>query len=133
MTVLAEKKRDVCEGKVNRRQLEYVSKFKYLEFFLDKSETDIPECCRKVESGTKCAVTIAELLNIRYLRLECARCRPEGLFLAVLIYGSKTRALREKDRSKIRYANTDNLRGLLGISRIDRIHNAWVKKSKRIE
>ena len=43
-----------------------------------------------------------------------------------LLYGRKTMIWREKDRSKIRAVLMDNIRGLLGIRRRDRIPNALV-------
>ena len=33
-----------------------------------------------------------------------------------------------KERSKIRSVQMDNLRGLLGIRRIDRTQNAWIRE-----
>ena len=43
-------------------------------------------------------------------------------------YGSETMIWREKDRSKIRAVQMDNLRGLLGIRRTDKVPNAPIKE-----
>ena len=40
------------------------------------------------------------------------------------MYGSETMIWKEKDRSRIRAVQINNLRGLLGIGRIDKIPNA---------
>ena len=40
--------------------------------------------------------------------------------MPVLLYGSETMIWREKVRSRMRALQMDNLRGLLGISRMDR-------------
>ena len=40
------------------------------------------------------------------------------LLMPVLMYGSETMIWREKDKSRIRAMQMDNLRGLLGIRRI---------------
>ena len=35
---------------------------------------------------------------------------------------------REKERSRIRAVEMDNIRGLLGIRRIDNVLNAWIRE-----
>ena len=44
------------------------------------------------------------------------------------MYGSETLLWKEKERSRVRAVQMDNLRGLLGIRRMDRIQNAWIKE-----
>ena len=44
------------------------------------------------------------------------------------MYGSETMLWKEKERARIRTVQIDNLRGLLGIRRKDRIPNAWVRE-----
>ena len=44
--------------------------------------------------------------------------------VSVLMYGSKTMLWKEKERAIIRVVQTDNLRGPLGIKRMDRVLNA---------
>ena len=39
---------------------------------------------------------------------------------------------REKDRSRIRAVQMNNLRGLLGIRRMDRVGNAWMRELCRV-
>ena len=51
----------------------------------------------------------------------------ETLFLLVLIYGSETVLWRE-ERSRIRAVQMDNLRGLLGVRRMDRVLNAQIRE-----
>ena len=46
--------------------------------------------------------------------------------LRVLGYGSETVLWEEKERSRIRAVQMDNLRGLLGIMRMDRVPNAGI-------
>ena len=65
---------------------------------LDESETDVPECFRKVVSGRK-----ACRLMLRVL--------PEAWLMVVLLYGSETMKWREKERSMIRAVH--NSRNLL--------------------
>ena len=64
---------------------------------------------------------IRSLVNARDLQLECARVLHETLLVPVLIYGSETMLWKEKERSRTRAVQMDNLRGLLGIRRMDRV------------
>ena len=43
--------------------------------------------------------------------------------MLVLLYDTKTMIWREKERSRIRAVQIDNLRGLLGVRRMDRVPN----------
>ena len=46
--------------------------------------------------------------------------------MSVLMYGSET-MIWKKDRSRVRAVQMDNLRGLLGIKRMDRVLNARIR------
>ena len=95
---------------------------------LDESGTDEAECSRKVASGRRVAGAIRSLVNARSLQLECARVLHESLLVPVLTYGSEARIWREEERSRIRVVQTDNLRGLLGIRRMDKAPNARIRQ-----
>ena len=60
------------------------------------------------------------------MQLECTRVLHEILFVPVLTSGSETMLWKEKERSKIQAVQMDNLRGLLGIRRMDRVPNAQI-------
>ena len=53
------------------------------------------------------------------MQIECARVSHETLVVPVLTYASETFLWKEKERSWIRAVQMDNLRGLLGIRRMD--------------
>ena len=80
---------------------------------LDESGTDGAECSRKVASE-RVTGAIRSLVNARDLQLECARVFHETLLIPVLMYGRETMLWKEKERSRIRAVQMDNLRGLLG-------------------
>ena len=82
---------------------------------MDESGTDGTECSRKVASGRRIASAIRSLVNARDLQLECARVLYETLLVPVFIYDSETILRTEKERSRVRAVQMDNLRGLLGI------------------
>ena len=46
----------------------------------------------------------------------------------VLKYGSETMVWREKERSRIWTVQIDKRRGLLGIRRMDKVPNAWIRQ-----
>ena len=52
----------------------------------------------------------------------------ETLLVPVLMYGSETMLWKEKERSSFRAVQMDNLRGLLGIRRMDRVPNARIRE-----
>ena len=55
------------------------------------------------------------------------------MLVPVLTYGSETMICREKeDGSRIKTAQMDNLRGLLGIRRMDKFLNAWIRELCRM-
>ena len=106
-----------CEVYIDGVHLEYVSEFKYLGCVLVESGTDGAKCSRKVVSGRRVAGAIRSLVNAWDLQLQCARVLHETLLVPVLIYGSET--MLWKERSRIMAVQMDNLRGLLGIRRMD--------------
>ena len=78
---------------------------------MDKSGTDGAECSRRVA---------------RDLQPECARLLHETLLAPVLTYGSETMLWKEKEKSRVRSVQMNNLKGLLGIRRMDRVLNTQI-------
>ena len=85
-------------------------------------------CSRKVASGRRVTGAIRFLTNTRSLQLESARVLHESLIVPVLMYGSEKMLWREKERSRVRAVQMDNLRGLLGIRRMDKVPNARIRQ-----
>ena len=77
-----------------------------------------------VVSGRKIAGAIRSLVNARSLQLQCAMVLNESLLVPVLTFGSETMIWREKERPRIRAVQMGNLRGLLGIKRVNKVPNA---------
>ena len=90
------------------------------------------EYCRKVASGRSVAIAIRSLVNAKGLQLECARVLHESLLIPVLTYCSETMIWKEKVRSRMSTVKMDNLRGLLGIRRMDKVPNPWIKELCRV-
>ena len=94
---------------------------------MDDFDTDGAECSRKAASGRRVAGAIRSLVNARDLQLECASVLHETLLVPVLMYCSETMIWKEKELSRIRAIQMDNLRGLLGI-RVDKVPNTRIRE-----
>ena len=94
-----------------------------MECVLDESDTNGAECSRKVASGRRAAGALSSQVNARDFQLECVRVLHETLLVPVFMYGSETMLWREKERSTAMAVQMDNLIGLLGIMRIDKVPN----------
>ena len=70
-----------------------------MEFALNASGIDGPECCRNVVN------------NVSF-EFECARVLHKGLLVPILVYGSETRVWNEKETSRIRTVKMDSFSGL---------------------
>ena len=82
------------------------------------------ECNREGLSGRRVAGFVRSLVNARDLQLECARVLHETLLVPVPMYDSETMLWSEKERSRVRAVQMDNLRRWLGIRSMDRVPNA---------
>ena len=51
----------------------------------------------------------------------------ETLLVPVLMHGSETMLWKEKEKSRIKDVQMDNLRGFFGIRKMDRVPNARIK------
>ena len=65
------------------------------------------------------------------MQVEYARVLHETLLVPVM-YGSETMLRKEKERSRIRSVQAVNFRGFLGIRRMERVHNAWIRELCRM-
>ena len=106
--------------------------FIYFGCVLNESGTDGVECRKKVVNGKKVAGTIRFLVNDRDLQLDCARVLLESLLAYVLVYGSETMIWKEKESSRIRAVEMNNLRRLLGNRRKDRVPNARIRELRGV-
>src|SRR5678815_1751450 len=71
---------------------------------------------------------IRDRVDVKGLSLECARVLHEGMLLPVLMYSSETMVWKKGYRSKVQCVQMDNLRGVLGVKRIDKIRNEGIRE-----
>ena len=64
--------------------------------------------------------------------VEGARILYESLLVPVLKYSIETMICRENEMSTISVVQMDNFRYLLGIGRIDKVHNTWIRKLRGV-
>ena len=63
----------------------------------------------------------------------CIAVRHETLLVPVYMYSSETMLWKEKERSRVRAVQMDNIRGLLGIRRMYRVPNAEIRELCRVK
>src|SRR5678815_4290715 len=68
-------------------------------------------------------VQLNPLVNTKGLSLEWASVLHEGMLLPMLMYSSETMVWNKRYRSKVQCVQMDNLMGMLGVRRIDKIRN----------
>ena len=68
------------------------------------------------------------MVNSRGLHLEYARLLHEEFLMSLLMYGSETMIWKVKERSRIRFVQMENLRGLPAIKRKDKVPIAWIRE-----
>ena len=126
--VLNGEERLECDIYVDRIRLEHVSECKYFWGVLDESVTDRVECSRKVMSGRRVAGAIRSLVMLGICSLSVLESYMKLFLYLFLCMGVRQ---CEKERSRIMTVHTDNLRGLLGIRRMDRIPNGLIREFLR--
>ena len=99
--------------------------------FRYESGTDEAECSRKMANWMRAAGGFGSPVNARNLQLQCARVLHELFLVPVLTYDSEMMIYREKEMSRNRTLQMKNLKGLIGIKRMDKISNA--RKSQLCE
>ena len=99
---------------------------------MDESGKDEGECSRKVASGRRVAGAVRPLVDARSLHIECAKVLHESLLAPVLTYGSETMIWREMERSRIWAVQINNLRGLMGIRRMDKFQNTLIMQLSEV-
>ena len=52
--------------------------------------------------------------------------------MTVLMYGRETMIWKENERSRIKAVQTDKLKGLLGIKRMDKVQNARIRELMKV-
>ena len=67
-------------------------------------------------------------MEVRSLQLEYAKLLLKALLMSFLLYDRETMIRMEKERFGIRAVYMDNLRGLLGIRRMDKVPNVRIRQ-----
>ena len=103
----------------DEKQLEHVSKFKYLWFAVDDSGADGAEWYKKVASLREVVGAIKSLAIVRSLQLDFVKGIQERLQVLVWLYESEALVGRKKVISGISAVQIDKLTSLLGKKRLN--------------
>ena len=84
----------------------------------------------RLEGGYQVLLGLSLMLGVCSLSVlgSCIR-----LLMPVLMYGSGKMIWKKEERSRIRAVQMDKIRSLLGIRRMDRVPNAWIREMYRTE
>ena len=113
---------------MDEMQLVHVSELNSMGCVSDESGIDDAECHRKMARGRRVAGAIRPMVIASILLLECTIVLHEPLLVPLLIYDSETMIWKENERYRIMTVQMDNLRGLLGIKRLDKVSNAQIRE-----
>ena len=122
-----------CEVDLNGKMLEVVKEFGYLGSIVNDKGTDESDCNKRVVNGRKTAGMIRSLVNKRCLSQNCAKILHEKMLVPTLLYGSECMVWKPKERWKIQAVQMDNLRGMLGVKRVDKMKNEEIRRKFGIE
>ena len=95
-----------------------------------RSGRDEAKCSRVAASERIVADSIMSLVNATTLQLQYAKILHESSLVPILKYGSEAMIWRE--RSRIRAVQMNNIRGLLGVRRMDEVQNAQIRQLCRV-
>ena len=79
-------------------------------------------------SGKRVVYAVRSLVDTRVLLLKCAIALHESLQVSILMYANERMILKEREISRIKAVQRDNLRGLLGIRRMDKVVSARIRE-----
>jgi hypothetical protein len=122
-----------CHVEVDGVQLEQVSEFKYLGYMIENKGGDDAECDRKVSNGRRVAGAITTMGNAKNLNLECLKRLHECMLVPVLMFGSEVMVWSQKNISRVQAVQMDNLRGVLGVRKVDKMRNEYIRELCGIE
>ena len=93
---------------------------------MDESGTEKARCRRKVSSGRRVSGDIKSLVSGRSCGFSVVwSCMS---LVLVLTYSSATMIWKEKEKSRVRAVQMNDLRGLLGIGKMDKVSNARIRE-----
>ena len=70
--------------------------------------------------GQQIAGAVRSLVNERCLNMKCVKVFHEKLVVPVLMYRSECMVWKSKERSRVRAVQMGNLRGMIGVNRMEK-------------
>ena len=106
-----------------------MKEFSYLGSVLNVSGSDEGDCNKRVMNGRKIAGGIRALVNEKCLSMKCAKILHEKVLVTTLMYESECMTWKNKERWRIQAVQMDNLRGMIGVKRKDKMKMRKLGKS----
>jgi hypothetical protein len=107
-----------------------VNSFKYLGSILSEKNDITKEVAARIQAGNKTFYGIVKLLSSRSLSIEIKRRLYTSLIRPVILYESKTWALRKSDENKFLILERKILRKIFGYIKDD-ITGEWRRRRNR--
>ena len=86
-----------------------------------------------MNEGYRAWEALKSALNNRELGIKVKKCLYEGVIVPTASYGAEAWSMRTAERRKVNVLEMKCLRSLVGVSQLDRIRNADVRRRAGIE
>ena len=124
--------KDTCTVKMNvtlgGQVLEEVNVFKYLGSNVVASSCEEVEVCHRINEGSKMMGVLKQVVRNKNLSMNAKRCLYERVVVPTVTYGAETWNLREIHRKKLNVFEMRCLRGMVGVTRLDKVRNEIVRR-----
>ena len=121
---------NVC---VDGERMEEVESFKYLGSHIETKGGVEVEVGYRVSEASKCLGGLKSVMSNRNLGMEAQRKLYEGVIVPTALYGAETWNIREAEKKRLNAMEMRCLRGMAGVSIMDRVRNEEVRKRTGVE
>ena len=86
-----------------------------------------------MNEGYRAWGALKSVLSDKGLGIKAKKCLYKGVIVPTALYGAEVWCMRSAERRKVNVLEMKCLRSLVGVSRMDRVRNAEVRRSAGIE
>ena len=114
--------------RLNGVSLEEVDCFKYLGLQVTADGGCERDVVHRMNEVYRTWGALKRVLNNRGLGIKAKKCLYEGVIVPTALHGAEARGMRSAKRRKVNVLEMKCLRGLVGVSRMDRVRNEEVRR-----
>ena len=118
---------------LNGERLEEVDSFKYLGSVISACSDSVKEVKSRVNEVAKVQGGLKVMFNSKSLSMQVKRRLYEGIAIPTALYGAETWSMSVADKKRVNVAEMKCLRGMCGVTRMDRIRNEEVRRRTGVE